>query len=123
MNVRKDVYIRASPRVEDHEDYIAKQAWQVYCRAVASMTPLQVTAYVLCVLEEYSEDRVGKIMRITHSRLDRLLKKATASIRAELAVYGSAGLYRNFVSFLRRVDEANKPQAKDLLTEYSGFAP
>ena len=123
MDVRKDVFVRASPKVGEHDDYITKQAWQVYCRAVNGMTPLQVTAYVLFVLEGIPEERAAEIMGLTRFRLRHLLKKATASIRAELAVYGSAGLYRNFVSFIRMVDEAKKPQAKDLLTEYSDSAP
>jgi DNA-directed RNA polymerase specialized sigma24 family protein len=123
INVRKEVFVRASPRVEDQDDYTTKQAWQVYCRAVHGMTPLQVMAYVLCVLEGISEARVMKILNITQARLSHLLKKATASIRGELAVYGRAELYRDFVSFIRRVDEVNKPQAKDLLTEYSDSVP
>lgn len=100
MNIRKDVFVRVSPKVEDRDDYITKQAWEVYCRAVDGMTPMQVIAYVLCVLEHLPEARVEKILMITELRLDNLLKKATASIRAELAVYGKAGLYRNFVSFI-----------------------
>ena len=102
MNIRREVFVRASPRSEDRDDYITKQAWEVYCRAVNGMTPMQVIAYVLCVLERLPEARVEKILMITNSRLERLLNKATASIRAELAVYGKAGLYRNFVSFLIR---------------------
>ena len=100
MNIRKEVFVRARPRVEDRDDYITKQAWEVYCRAVDGMTPMQVIAYVLCVLERLPEARVEKILMITKSRLDSLRKKATASIREELTVYGKAGLYRNFVSFI-----------------------
>ena len=115
---RKDLYVRASPRVGNHDDYITKQAWQVYCRAVNAMTPLQVITYVICKLEGFSEERTVSILRLSRMRVDHLLKKATASIRAELAVYGSADLYRNFINFIKMVDEAQRPEAKDLLTEY-----
>ena len=122
LEERSAVFVRASPRVEEHDDYVTKQAWQVYCRAVFGMPPMWTISYVLCALEDFSTDRAASVLKQSRARVERNLEKATASIRAELAVYGSAGLYRNFVSFIRRVDEARKPQAADLLKEYSDSA-
>ena len=118
-----EVFVRASPKVDDQDDYVTKQAWQVYCRAAFNMSPIQIAAYVLVVFEGLTADRAASVLRLSRHRVEHLLDKATASIRGELAVYGSAGLYRNFVGFIMKVDEARKPQAKDLLTEYSDSAP
>lgn len=111
LDVRADVFVRASPRVEDQDDYVTKQAWQLYCRAVFRMTPLQGTVYALCVLEELPAARVASILWISEFRVGLALKRAVARIRSELATYGSKDMYQSFVGFIRRVKE------------YSDFAP
>lgn len=105
MDIRNDVFVRASPRVENQDDYITKQAWQLYCRAVFRMTPLQGMAYALCVLEEIPASRVASMLFISRFRVSLALERAVARVRRELATYGSNDMYHSFVGFIRRIRE------------------
>ena len=104
LNVRNELFVRASPKAENQDDYVTKQAWQVYCRAVFRMTPLQGMAYTLCVLEELPLGRVAGILELSEFRIGIALERASAKIRRELAVYGRSDLYCSFVKFIRMVN-------------------
>lgn len=103
LNVRNELFVRASPKAENQDDYVTKQAWQVYCRAMFSMTPLQGIAYTLCILEELPSRRAARILELSEFRIMLALERASAKIRRELAVYGRSDLYSSFVKFIRMV--------------------
>lgn len=103
--VSTDVFVNASPEVEDADDFVTKQAWELYCRAAAHMTPLQSAAYALCVLEEIPEDVVAAITGMTHFRISVALDRAEEKVRYELRRFDRDNDYGRYNGFLRKVAE------------------
>ena len=87
------------------DDYLTKQAWQLHCRSVIHMTPLQSAVYALCVLEGMSESQMAKITGMTGFRIALALERAEDKVRSELKDYGKEDQYDSYNGFLRRVAE------------------
>ena len=115
FNVRRDVFVVTSRIMDEDNDYEAKQAWQLFCRASFRMTPLQRMSYALCVLEGLEKARTASILRISRTRLSLALERAAKSIRSELSMYGKSNLYMPYVAFVRRVadDGRDVPELED----------
>ena len=103
LDIRNNVYVGACPVADDEDDYVTKQAWQLYCRAVFRMTPLQVTVYALCALGNISIVRASGILFLSEAGVCHALEKAAARIRLELAAFDSADMYQSFTDFIRKV--------------------
>ena len=103
------VFVRASPVVEDHDDYTVKQAWQLYCRACFRMTPLQCIVYALAELEGIDEVRVASILGLSEFRVRHARHRAEHRVRSELDAYGCARKYAAYVGFIRKVAESQRP--------------
>lgn len=106
FGVTTDLFVRASPKVEDHDDYVVKKAWELFCRASLQMTPLQSAAYVLCSLEGLEISEAARIIGLSDSRISRALHRASDKIRGELRHWGKGEDYDKFTGFLRKVDES-----------------
>lgn len=104
--VSNDVFVQASPKAEDHDDYVTKQAWELHCRACTHMTPLQAAVYALCVLEGISIARVSHITGLTHFRIGHALHRAVEKVREELRHHDREEDYDRYVAFLRKVAES-----------------
>lgn len=105
FGVMNDVFVNTSPKVEDVDDYVTKQAWELYCRAAVHMTPLQSTVYSLCSLEGLSEDRMAYVLGITRKRVSIALKRAEDKILDELGHFGREDDLDRFKGFLRKVSD------------------
>lgn len=106
FGVNADVFVNASPKVEDQDDYVTKQAWELFCRASFHMTPLQSAVYSLCALEELSKEVVAKIKGVTVFRVSKALERAEIKIHYELEKYGKDNDYDRYRAFLRKVAES-----------------
>lgn len=112
FGVNVDVFVNASPKAEDQDDYVTKQAWELYCRANMNMTPLQGVSYALVVLEELSHQEAAKITGMTVFRTEAAVRRAEEKIRHELKRYGKEEDYDRYNGFLRKVAEAMTDRKK-----------
>lgn len=105
FGVSTDVFVQASPRVDDQEDYVTKQAWEIYCRASSHLTPLQIASYALCELEGIRNDRVALITGLPQFRISLALQRGEEKVRHELEKYSREDDYERYAVFLRKVAE------------------
>ena len=103
FGVVNDVFVRVSPKAENEDDYVTKQAWQLHCRATTHMTPLQSMTYALCVLEGMTREKVATITGMTGFRIGVAMNRAEDKVRAELKDYGKTDYYDSYNDFLRKV--------------------
>lgn len=103
FGVVNDVFVRVTPVVDNEDDYVTKQAWQLHCRVTTHMTPLQSMVYALCVLEGMSREKVATITGMTGFRIGVAMHRAEDKVRAELDDYGKKGYYDSYNDFLRKV--------------------
>lgn len=123
FGVTTDVFVNASPKVDDQDDYITKQAWQLYCRAVSRMSVLQIFVFALCRIEKMSEDRVALIMGMSRSRVLSVLKRADEKVGMELKHYGKESEFEKYIGFLRKVSDSLSDTAKlrkEVMTRIKG---
>lgn len=113
MSIDPDVFVAASPIVPSYDEYIARQAWQIYCRASADFSDRQRFAYTLCELGGLSLASAAEVSGFRVSNLHAALAEARAAVKEGLAMYGKIGDYEAYVGFLRRV--------KDQLTDKVGL--
>lgn len=106
FGVTSDVFVQASPKVEDQDDYVTKQAWELFCRASTHLTPLQSVSYALCVLEGLSEETVSGMLGLSRFRIGLALQRGSGTIQRELRSYGKEYDYEKYVIFLRKVAES-----------------
>jgi DNA-directed RNA polymerase specialized sigma24 family protein len=113
MSIDPDVFVAASPVVPSYDEYIARQAWQIDCRASADFSDRQRFAYTLCELGGLSLASAAEVSGFRVSNLHAALAEARAAVKEGLAMYGKIGDYEAYVGFLRRV--------KDQLTDKVGL--
>lgn len=106
FGVSTDLFVRASPKVEDHDDFIVKKAWELFCRASLQMTSLQSAAYALCALEGMETREVARITGHADFRISIALQHAYDRIRDELKYLDKDDDYERFTGFLRKVAES-----------------
>ena len=106
IGVRNGVFVKASPKVENEDDYVTKQAWELYCRATAHMNPLQTIVYVLCELEGMLQDDVSRLIGLTHFRVSLACQRAVAKMKGELHHFNREDDYMRFTGFLKKVAES-----------------
>lgn len=98
-----DLFVNTPPTADDEDDYLTKQAWELYCRATADMTPLQSACYALCVLDGLPEEIVAKITGMTRFRIGVALKRAKDKVRNQLSHYNKKDDFEKYNGFLRKV--------------------
>ena len=103
FSINPEVYISAVPVVPGAEDFISRQAWTLYCRAVESYSDRQRVVFSLCELEGYTIGQVAEIIGIGVSRVDKDLEDARNKLRDELDYFGRMNDYSLYIGFLRKV--------------------
>lgn len=106
LGVRNGVFVKASPKVENADDFVTKQAWELYCRATTHMTTLQTIVYVLCELEDMLLDDVSRLTGLTHFRIGLAHQRAVAKMKGELHHFNREDDYHRFTGFLKKVAES-----------------
>jgi DNA-directed RNA polymerase specialized sigma24 family protein len=112
FGVVNDVFVNVSPSVDDEDDYVTKQAWELHCRASSHMTPLQSAVYAMCILDGISEESVSRITGMPRFRIALALEGAEEKARLELKYYGREKDYNRYNSFLRKVADSLTDMAK-----------
>jgi RNA polymerase sigma factor (sigma-70 family) len=103
---RPDLFVTTSPKAADYDDYVTKQAWELFCRASQKLSVRQRIAFALCVLEDIPTQVVSEITGISQRCLKHLLSGAQARIKKELRIkYNKPEDYDRYVGFLRKVAE------------------
>lgn len=105
FGVSDNLFVNVSPAANDRDDYVTKQAWMLHCRASSHMTPLQMTAYAMCILDGMSEDKVAFTIGVSRHRVSTALDKAEEKVRSELRLYGKENEYYRYNAFLRKVSD------------------
>lgn len=106
FGVVNDVFVNVSPKAEDEDDYVTKQAWELHCKVSARMTVLQSAAYAMCVLDGMTEDVAAKITGVTRYRIGTALDRAEEKVHSELKYYGKDNDYNRYNAFLRKVADS-----------------
>jgi DNA-directed RNA polymerase specialized sigma24 family protein len=102
---RPDIYVTTAPKADDCDDYLTKQAWELYCRISVSFSITQRVVFSLCELEELPHDDVAVITGLSVKQIGFLLDNARTRLRKELRRYGKEDEYFSYVGFLRRVKD------------------
>lgn len=61
FSIDPDIFVASSPTVPSYDEYIARQAWQIFCRASSGLSDRQRVAFTLCELENIPEKTVATI--------------------------------------------------------------
>jgi RNA polymerase sigma-70 factor (ECF subfamily) len=100
---RPGLYVTSAPKVQDYDDYVTTQAWELYCRTVGEFNVNQRILFALCTLEGMSEYEASLITGVSGRRICSLLDDAEAKFRKELRLYGKQDEYYSYIGFLRKV--------------------
>ena len=98
--------VNVSPRVDDEDDYVTKQAWELHCRVSTHLTPLQSSVYAMCTLDGVSQDSAAHITGVTRLRVRNALERAEEKVRSELDHYGRGTEFSRYNAFLRKVADS-----------------
>lgn len=105
VSIDPDIFVAASPIVPSYDEYIARQAWQVFCRASSGLTDRQRIAYTLCELEGIPENVAASMSGFGLVSIEDSLNQARDAVREELEHYGRMSDYDAYVGFLRKVED------------------
>lgn len=98
-----ELFVQAAPKVDDADDYITTQAWEIYCRASGELSLDQRVVYVLREMEGLSEEQVMRITGFWRGAVRLALETARKNIKYELSKFGKVAQYDAYIGFLRRV--------------------
>lgn len=102
---RPDLFVTTAPKTPTYDDFVTKQAWELYCRISVDMSITHRILFVLCVLEGISENEASNITGISRRRISSLVSAAESKFRKELRRLGSSDDYYRYIGFLRKVAE------------------
>ena len=105
FSIYPDIFVVSSPTVASADEYIARQAWEIFCRASLNCSETQRVIYCLCELEGMTLKDAAYVGRYPEFMVEDALETARRKVKEELDVYGRMGDYISYVSFLRRVED------------------
>ena len=89
LSLPQSVYETSSPEpLFTEEDYVTKEAWEIFCRASLEMTPSQRVVFALCELEGLSVEDLQTVTGLSAERIKDNLSIARNKVRSELEAYG-----------------------------------
>lgn len=104
FSVHPDVFVISSPAVQSAEEYMARQVWEVFCRASLNCTDRQRIVYSLHELEGVPLSDAADAGYYLPFTVEEALGEARSRVKEELGRYGRIGDYEAYVKYLRRVD-------------------
>lgn len=113
---RPDLYFTSSPKMQDQDDYITKQAWEIFCRASVRLTAGQRIIFALCVLDDVPHEDAASLTGIPMFRVSFALHRAEEKVKKELEKFGKIESYPQYIKFLRKVVDDNAE--KDVFESY-----
>ena len=105
FSINPDIFVASAPAVPSADEYIVRQAWEIYCRASRNCSDLERIAYTLCELEGVPVDKASEVMNPWISSVGELLENARSAVMAELDHYGRTEDYPAYLRFLRKVED------------------
>lgn len=87
------------------DEYIARQAWEVFCRASQNCSDRQRILYTLHELEGLSVSASARVGRCLVFAAEEALDVARRRVKEELDAYGRMDDYISYVGFLRKVED------------------
>lgn len=103
--IHDDVFVASSPIVPSYDEYVARQAWQVFCRASGNFTDFQRLVYTLCELECLPIEVAASILSCRKKGIERSLRAARETVAIELGQYGRIKDYDAYAGFIRKVED------------------
>lgn len=103
---RPALFAVSRPKVENTDDYITTQAWELFCRSSMKMTPVQRVIFTLVGLEQLSQDKVAYITGLFRYRVRIAEERAQRKLKDELDGYGKVNDYESYVGFMRKVSDS-----------------
>lgn len=100
-----NLFVASSPTSPSADEYIARQAWQVFCRASRNCTDRQRIVYTLFELENLDLRYVSEITGYSYGAIEYSLERARASVKEQLDHYGRMDDYDSYVGFIRQVKD------------------
>lgn len=100
-----DLFVSSKPKAEDYDDYVTTQAWEVFCRATAAMTPMQRIVFTLISLEGLAVSDVSEICGLFKFRVYLAHKRAVTKVKQELHKFGKDSDYDAYVGFMKKVSD------------------
>jgi DNA-directed RNA polymerase specialized sigma24 family protein len=116
LNADQKLFVQSVPKVDDADDYVTTQAWEIFCRASFGLAPLQRVVYTLSELDSLSEHAVKVITGLSRNSLHFLFESAKKRVEEELGRFGKVAEYIPYVSFLKKVRD-NQVDNEKLETE------
>lgn len=108
FGVSAELYVGAAPVSDHQDDFLVKQAWELYCRATKRMTPLQCIVFSLYVLEGLPQDRISEMLGLPHLTIVMATRHAEEKVIEELRHYKRDDDYHNYIYFLKKVADSLK---------------
>ena len=104
FSVRPDIFVvQTSPDVS-RDEYIARQVWEVFCRASSHCTDRQRIVYSLHELEGVPLSETAEVGYYLPFTVEEALEEARSSVKEELDRYGRISDYNAYVGYLRNID-------------------
>ncbi len=103
---RQPLFAVARPRVENTDDYITTQAWEMFCRTSLKMTPVQRAVFTFVTLEQIPVAKVVFFTGLFTHRVRIAEGRAENKIKEELSTFGKEKEYDAYIGFMRKVSDS-----------------
>lgn len=104
FSVRPVVFVTQASTGFSRDEYVARQAWEVFCRASLHCTDRQRIIYTLHELEGIPLPAAAEAGNYLPFSVEEALEEARLRVLEELARYGRLGDYEAYVGYLRKVE-------------------
>lgn len=105
FSVQPAIFVISSPVEPSVDEFIARQTWEIFCRASLNCTDRERIVYVLCELEGMSVHSVAQAGNFLEFTVTESLAQARRKVGEELDRYGRMDDYIAYVGFLRKVQD------------------
>lgn len=105
FSITPEVYVMSRPSVPSLDEYVARQVWEIFCRASLNCSDRQRVLFTLCELEGIDMMSAVSAGRFFPIDADVSLENARSRIREELDLYGRQQEYASYVAVLRKVED------------------
>ena len=105
LSIGPEVYVINTPTVPTAEAYVARQAWEVFCRAARNCAGRDLVVYALCELEGLSYPEASSICRYPLRSIEMSIRNVRFKVMEELDHYGRISDYNAYIGFIRKVKD------------------
>jgi len=103
---RPALFAVSKPKVDNTDDYVTTQAWEMFCRTSLKMTPVQRAVFTFVTLEQLPPSTVAYFTGLFGSRVRIAQSRAERKIKEELGTFGKENEYEAYIGFMRKVSDS-----------------